>query len=113
MVAQALKWYAHIHGLPVPAMRMARKHTWSPRSCKWRSANRRALPFFGDDYPTPDGTCIRDYIHIEDLASAHVLALGGLVDRPFMRYNSAPVPRRLSLCARRHLLNVCLTHGQK
>jgi nucleoside-diphosphate-sugar epimerase len=56
---------------------------------------------------------MRDYMHIEDLASAHVLALGGLVDRPFMRYNSAPVPRRLSLCARRHLLNVCLTHGQK
>ncbi|MEX0677523.1 MAG: UDP-glucose 4-epimerase GalE [Pirellulales bacterium] len=30
---------------------------------------------FGDDYPTPDGTCIRDYIHVDDLASAHVLAL--------------------------------------
>jgi UDP-glucose 4-epimerase len=39
------------------------------------------LPFvtvFGIDYPTPDGTCIRDYIHVEDLARAHVLALGGL-----------------------------------
>jgi len=71
-----------------------------------------SIAVFGDDYPTPDGTCIRDYIHIEDLASAHVLALGGLVDRPFMRYNCATVPRRLSLYARRHLLNVCLTHGQ-
>jgi UDP-glucose 4-epimerase len=30
---------------------------------------------FGKDYPTPDGTCIRDYIHVEDLASAHVAAL--------------------------------------
>jgi UDP-glucose 4-epimerase len=30
---------------------------------------------FGDDYPTRDGTCIRDYIHVEDLAEAHVLAL--------------------------------------
>ncbi len=30
---------------------------------------------FGDDYPTPDGTCIRDYIHVQDLAKAHVLAL--------------------------------------
>lgn len=33
------------------------------------------LSVFGDDYPTPDGTCIRDYIHVEDLAHAHVLAL--------------------------------------
>lgn len=30
---------------------------------------------FGDDYPTPDGTCVRDYIHVEDLADAHILAL--------------------------------------
>jgi UDP-glucose-4-epimerase GalE len=36
------------------------------------------LQVFGDDYPTPDGTCIRDYIHIEDLAAAHVLALDHL-----------------------------------
>ncbi len=34
-----------------------------------------ALNLFGDDYPTPDGTCIRDYIHVEDLADAHLLAL--------------------------------------
>jgi UDP-glucose 4-epimerase len=33
---------------------------------------------FGDDYPTPDGTCIRDYIHVSDLARAHVLALDAL-----------------------------------
>ena len=33
---------------------------------------------FGDDYPTPDGTCIRDYIHVADLADAHILALGAL-----------------------------------
>ena len=36
---------------------------------------------FGTDYPTPDGTCIRDYIHVDDLASAHVLALGAM-DEP-------------------------------
>jgi UDP-glucose 4-epimerase len=35
----------------------------------------RELTLFGDDYPTPDGTCIRDYIHVEDLARAHWLAL--------------------------------------
>jgi UDP-glucose 4-epimerase len=36
---------------------------------------RPALTILGDDYPTPDGTCIRDYIHVQDLARAHVLAL--------------------------------------
>jgi UDP-glucose-4-epimerase GalE len=36
---------------------------------------RPALEVFGSDYPTPDGTCIRDYIHVNDLAEAHVLAL--------------------------------------
>jgi UDP-glucose 4-epimerase len=35
----------------------------------------RELTLFGDDYPTPDGTCVRDYIHVEDLAAAHLLAL--------------------------------------
>jgi UDP-glucose-4-epimerase GalE len=35
----------------------------------------RGLQVFGDDYPTPDGTCLRDYIHVSDLADAHVLAL--------------------------------------
>ena len=37
-----------------------------------------ALKVFGDDYPTPDGTCIRDYIHVNDLAEAHVIALNRL-----------------------------------
>ena len=36
---------------------------------------RAALSIFGDDYPTPDGTCVRDYIHVNDLADAHVLGL--------------------------------------
>ena len=36
---------------------------------------RETFSIFGDDYPTPDGTCIRDYIHVEDLADAHLLAL--------------------------------------
>lgn len=35
----------------------------------------RELKVFGDDYPTPDGTCVRDYVHVEDLAQAHELAL--------------------------------------
>jgi UDP-glucose 4-epimerase len=40
---------------------------------------RAQLSVFGDDYPTPDGTCIRDYIHVVDLAKAHVIALGRLL----------------------------------
>jgi UDP-glucose 4-epimerase len=45
------------------------------------------VSIFGTDYPTPDGTCIRDYVHVEDLASAHVLALAALDERPAMTYN--------------------------
>jgi len=39
---------------------------------------RETVQIFGDDYPTPDGTCIRDYIHVTDLADAHILALNSL-----------------------------------
>ncbi len=39
-----------------------------------------AAVIFGDDYPTPDGTCVRDYIHVADLASAHLLALEATAD---------------------------------
>ena len=47
-----------------------------------------ALSIFGDDYPTPDGTCIRDYIHVSDLARAHVLALDYLMDgKPSVHLN--------------------------
>ena len=41
----------------------------------------RGLQVFGDDYPTPDGTCLRDYIHVSDLADAHVKALEVIVGR--------------------------------
>jgi len=49
---------------------------------------RDAIQIYGTDYNTPDGTCIRDYVHVEDLASAHVLALEALADgRGAMIYN--------------------------
>ncbi len=47
---------------------------------------REKISVFGTDYDTPDGTCIRDYIHVSDLADAHVLALGAL-DRGSRTYN--------------------------
>ncbi len=45
------------------------------------------IKIFGQDYPTPDGTCIRDYIHVEDLADAHLLALAALEKHPQLVYN--------------------------
>jgi UDP-glucose 4-epimerase len=46
-----------------------------PIALEVAAGKREALMLFGDDYPTADGTCIRDYIHVEDLARAHLLAL--------------------------------------
>src|SRR6185437_13308185 len=48
---------------------------------------RPAITVFGSDYPTPDGTCIRDYIHVEDLAEAHLLALKNLAPGKYLHYN--------------------------
>jgi UDP-glucose 4-epimerase len=42
---------------------------------------------FGDDYPTPDGTCIRDYVHVEDLVQAHILAMEALDELGVRHYN--------------------------
>jgi UDP-glucose 4-epimerase len=46
-----------------------------PLALQVAAGRREALTVFGQDYPTPDGTCIRDYIHVGDLAAAHLLAL--------------------------------------
>jgi UDP-glucose 4-epimerase len=48
---------------------------------------RQSIKIFGDDYPTTDGTCIRDYIHVSDLAAAHLLALGALEKRDRLIFN--------------------------
>jgi UDP-glucose 4-epimerase len=48
---------------------------------------RKSARIYGSDYPTPDGTCIRDYIHIADLVSAHLLALEALETREALVYN--------------------------
>ncbi|MCX6020493.1 MAG: UDP-glucose 4-epimerase GalE [Chloroflexi bacterium] len=53
---------------------------------------RSQIAIFGDDYPTPDGTCIRDYVHVNDLAQAHLLAVARLLspsegDPPATAYN--------------------------
>jgi len=51
-----------------------------PLILKTAKGERESIKIFGTDYPTPDGTCIRDFIHVEDLAEAHVLALEYLLN---------------------------------
>jgi UDP-glucose 4-epimerase len=51
-------------------------------ACEAALGLRAPLRINGDDYPTPDGTCVRDYIHVQDLAAAHVAALERLCDDP-------------------------------
>ncbi len=102
MIEEVLHWYNEIFGLryaalryfnaagATPPLRGEAHHPEShliPLVLQVPLGQREAVYIFGDDYPTPDGTCIRDYIHIEDLASAHILALEGLVDRSVMIYN--------------------------
>ncbi len=50
------------------------------RAVKAAKGDLRRLEIYGTDYPTPDGTCIRDYIHVTDLAEAHIMALEFLLD---------------------------------
>lgn len=51
-----------------------------PLILKTAKGERESIKVYGSDYPTPDGTCIRDYVHVEDLADAHLLALQYLLD---------------------------------
>ncbi|PZS06550.1 MAG: UDP-glucose 4-epimerase GalE [Chloroflexi bacterium] len=94
LVERMLPWYDSIHGLRSVSLRyfnaaggaldgsMGQDH--EPATHLLTVAIKAAigviahLPLNGDDYPTPDGTCIRDYIHVLDLASAHILALAYL-----------------------------------
>ena len=101
MVEQALEWYRQIHGLRFAALRYFnacgalpnRGEAHQPEShliplvLRVALGQSDAINIFGTDYPTPDGTCIRDYIHIADLVDAHLLALDGLGERDRMVYN--------------------------
>src|SRR5256885_8581806 len=51
-------------------------------ACEAAVGKRPHVGVYGNDYPTPDGTCIRDYVHVSDLAAAHVAALNWLVANP-------------------------------
>jgi UDP-glucose 4-epimerase len=65
---------AHDHGRLLGERHDPETHL-IPIALQVAAGQREKLQLFGDDYPTPDGTCVRDYIHISDLAAAHLLAL--------------------------------------
>jgi UDP-glucose-4-epimerase GalE len=94
IVERVLHWYGEVHGLRSVSLRYFNAagasfdasigEDWTyalnliPVAIRALLTGDRELEVYGDDYPTPDGTCIRDYIHVDDLAAAHVAALDHL-----------------------------------
>jgi UDP-glucose 4-epimerase len=94
MIERALRWAGQVHGLrhaslryfnaagADPAGRLGEDHRPEshliPLVVDAALGRRSALDVYGDDYPTADGTCIRDYVHVSDLATAHLLAVDAL-----------------------------------
>ena len=101
LVERMLAWLHRIHGFRYAALRYfnaagateERGECHQPEShliplvLQAAAGTRKNISIFGSDYPTEDGTCVRDYIHILDLASAHVLALEALGERDKLIYN--------------------------
>jgi UDP-glucose 4-epimerase len=89
MFEKMLSWYQQIHGLEFVAFRYFNAAGASEQFGEYHRIETHLIPnvlkvpleqaaqceIYGTDYPTPDGTCIRDYIHIVDLAEAHILAM--------------------------------------
>ena len=89
MFERMLHWHWQVHGLPYVALRYFNAAGASVRFGEDHAPESHLIPIviqaamrrracvqiYGTDYPTPDGTCIRDYVHVLDLAQAHVLAL--------------------------------------
>ncbi len=101
MIEQTLDWYRQIFGLRFAALRYFNACGALPGHGEAHRPETHLIPLvlraalgqnpsvsiFGTDYPTPDGTCIRDYIHIADLVSAHLLALEALEEHERLIYN--------------------------
>jgi UDP-glucose 4-epimerase len=101
MIEQILDWYRKIYGIQYAALRYFNAAGALPDCGENHQPESHLIPLvlqvplglrkdvkiFGTDYPTPDGTCIRDYIHIEDLISAHLLALQALGEQDRLIYN--------------------------
>lgn len=100
-IEHTLGWYQRIHGLRFATLRYfnacgavpGRGEAHRPEShliplvLKVALGQRANVSIYGTDYPTPDGTCVRDYIHITDLVSAHLLALEALGTQEQLVYN--------------------------
>jgi len=92
LVERMLAWFEKVHGLRYASLRYFNaagatrergedhrpESHLIPRVLQVALGQREYLEIYGTDYPTPDGTCIRDYIHVLDLAQAHILALEAL-----------------------------------
>jgi UDP-glucose 4-epimerase len=101
LVEQMLSWIHRVHGLRYASLRYfnvagaipGRGEAHEPEShlipliLDVAIGRRDSIKIFGQDYPTPDGTAVRDYIHVQDLAEAHLLAFQALDDRSRMIYN--------------------------
>jgi len=103
LVERMLAWFHQIHGLRYASLRYFNAAGASrpdqgeahqpethliPRILEVALGRAQHVDIFGVDYPTPDGTCVRDYIHVSDLARAHLLALHALEDAA---ENSSPL----------------------
>ena len=101
LVEQMLSWIHRVHGLRYASLRYfnvagaipGRGEAHEPEShlipliLDVAIGRRDRIKIFGQDYPTPDGTAVRDYIHVQDLAEAHLLAFQALDERDRMIYN--------------------------
>jgi UDP-glucose 4-epimerase len=101
LVEQMLEWFNRIHGFRYASLRYFNAagsngisgEDHSPEShliplvLQAASGKRDQVKIYGTDYPTEDGTCVRDYIHVSDLADAHIMALEALGERDRLIYN--------------------------
>jgi UDP-glucose 4-epimerase len=106
LVEHMLGWLNRIHGLRYASLRyfnvagapegpngVTRGEAHEPEShliplvLDVALGRRKSIRIYGEDYPTPDGTCIRDYVHVSDLADAHLLALGALEKHDHLIFN--------------------------
>jgi UDP-glucose 4-epimerase len=101
VIERALAWYHGAYGIQCASLRyfnaagateeLGEDHSPEthllPRLLSAASGPRGAFEIYGDDYPTPDGTCVRDFVHVLDIAQAHILALHSLSKLGLRIYN--------------------------